>query len=62
MTPDTAAAARDNLVVTMRQRCFWLFALLLLLLVSVPFLEASPGGCPEGEHLQHYQVHLYSKQ
>jgi hypothetical protein len=39
-----AAAARDTLVVTMRQRCFWLFALLLLLLVSVPFLEASPAG------------------
>jgi hypothetical protein len=37
-------AARDTLVVTMRQRCFWLFALLLLLLVSVPFLEASPVG------------------
>ena len=39
-----AAAARDTLIVTMRQRCFWLFALLLLLLVSVPFLEASPVG------------------
>jgi len=39
-----AEAARDTLVVTMRQRCFWLFALLLLLLVSVPFLEASPAG------------------
>jgi len=29
---------------------------------SICNLEASPGGCPEGEHLQHYQVHLYSKQ
>ena len=37
-------AARDTLVLTMRQRCFWLFAALLLLLVSVPFLEDSPRG------------------
>ena len=44
MRRGVAAAARDTLVVTMRQRCFWLFALLLLLLVSVPFLEASPAG------------------
>jgi len=39
-----AAAARDTLVVTMHQRCFWLFAVLLLLLVLVPFLEATPAG------------------
>jgi len=39
-----AAAARDTLIVTMRQRCFWLFAALLLLLVSVPFLEAHADG------------------
>lgn len=30
--------------VTMQQRCFWLFAALLLLLVSVPFLEDSSAG------------------
>jgi hypothetical protein len=36
--------ARDTLLLTMQQRCFWLFAALLLLIVSVPFLEASPWG------------------
>lgn len=29
---------------TVRQRCFWLFAALLLLLVSVPFVEDGPYG------------------
>jgi hypothetical protein len=37
-------AARDTLAVTMQQRCFWLFAALLLLIVSVPFLEDSSAG------------------
>jgi len=37
-------AARDTVVVTMRQRCFWLFAALLLVIVSVPFLEDTPRG------------------
>lgn len=37
-------AARDTVVVTIRQRCFWLFAALLLLIVSVPFLEETPAG------------------
>jgi len=36
--------ARETLAVTMRQRCFWLFAALLLLFVSIPFLEATPQG------------------
>lgn len=44
MTRGRLEAARDTLVLTVRQRCFWLFAALLLLLVSVPFVEASPFG------------------
>lgn len=36
--------ARETLLVTLRQRCFWLFAALLLLFVSIPFLEATPAG------------------
>ena len=35
---------RETVVLTMRQRCFWLFAALLLLLVWVPFLEGSASG------------------
>jgi hypothetical protein len=37
-------AARNNLRETVRQRCFWLFAALLLLLISVPFVEDMPNG------------------
>src|SRR5262245_23655879 len=37
-------AARATAWLTMQQRCFWLFAVLLLLIVSVPFLEATPAG------------------
>ena len=36
--------ARDVIAETVRQRCFWLFAALLLLLVSVPFIEHTPYG------------------
>jgi len=36
--------ARETIGATVRQRCFWLFAALLLLFVSIPFLEATPGG------------------
>lgn len=36
--------ARETLAITLRQRCFWLFAALLLLFVSIPFLEATPYG------------------
>ena len=39
-----AVAARDTLVVTMRQRCFWLFAVLLLLITAVSFVPATDGG------------------
>src|SRR5262245_1202836 len=44
MIPANLDAARDTARVTMRQRCFWLFAALLLLLVLVPFLEEAPVG------------------
>ncbi len=37
-------SARETLGQTVRQRCFWLFAALLLLLVSVPFVEGAPYG------------------
>lgn len=37
-------AARDTLSLTVRQRCFYLFSALLLLIVAVPFLEDSPRG------------------
>ena len=37
-------AAGATLVLNVRQRCFWLFAALLLLIVSVPFLEETPYG------------------
>lgn len=37
-------AARDTLVLTLRQRCFWLFGALLLLIVAVPFFEGTPHG------------------
>jgi hypothetical protein len=36
--------AHDTVALTVRQRCFYLFCALLLLLVSVPFLEDSPHG------------------
>ena len=36
--------ARDTLSVTLQQRCFYLFCALLLVLMSVPFLEGSPRG------------------
>lgn len=36
--------ARDVIVETVRQRCFWLFVALLLLLISVPFIEDTPNG------------------
>ena len=36
--------ARGLVLETCRQRCFWLLAALLLLFVSIPFLEASPYG------------------
>lgn len=36
--------ARDIIAVTARQRCFWLFAAVLLLLISVPFIEDAPYG------------------
>jgi hypothetical protein len=36
--------ARDTLTVTLHQRCFYLFAALLLVLMSVPFLESWPRG------------------
>jgi hypothetical protein len=44
MTAERFQAARDNLRLTMQQRCFWLFSVLLLLVVSVPFLEDSTAG------------------
>jgi hypothetical protein len=37
-------AAQAIALLTMQQRCFWLFTALLLLLVSVPFLEDAPAG------------------
>jgi hypothetical protein len=36
--------ARETLSVTLRQRCFWLFAALLLVVMSVPFLEGTSLG------------------
>lgn len=36
--------ARDVMTVTLQQRCFYLFAALLLVIMSVPFLEGSPRG------------------
>ena len=36
--------ARDTLKVTLRQRCFYLFCALLVLLMAVPFLEGTPQG------------------
>ena len=36
--------ARELIAETCRQRCFWLFAALLLLFVSMPFLETTPAG------------------
>ncbi|HEX6689532.1 MAG TPA: voltage-gated potassium channel, partial [Burkholderiales bacterium] len=36
--------ARDTLTLTLHQRCFYLFCALLLVLMSVPFLEGSPRG------------------
>src|SRR5688572_21733458 len=36
--------ARTTLALAIRQRCFWLVATLLLLFVSIPFLETTPGG------------------
>ena len=36
--------ARDRLEITLRQRCFYLFAALLLVLMAVPFLEGWPRG------------------
>ncbi|HEX6691136.1 MAG TPA: potassium channel family protein [Burkholderiales bacterium] len=36
--------ARDTLSITLHQRCFYLFCALLLVLMSVPFLEGSPHG------------------
>jgi hypothetical protein len=38
------AIDRATLALTIRQRCFWLVAMLLLLFVSLPFLEATPAG------------------
>jgi len=37
-------AVRATALTTVQQRCFWLFAALLLLIVSVPFLEETPYG------------------
>ena len=37
-------STRDTIAMTVRQRCFWLFAALLLLLISVPFVEDGPYG------------------
>jgi hypothetical protein len=34
----------DKVVMMLRQRCLHLFAALLLLIVTVPFLEGTPGG------------------
>ena len=36
--------ARELIAKTCRQRCFWLLAALLVLFVSIPFLEATPLG------------------
>ena len=36
--------ARDTLTVTLTQRCFYLFAALLLVIMAVPFLEGTPRG------------------
>ena len=36
--------ARDTLSLTLRQRCFYLFAALLLLMMAIPFLEGTPRG------------------
>jgi hypothetical protein len=36
--------ARDTLTLTLQQRCFYLFLALLLVLMSVPFLEGSRHG------------------
>ena len=36
--------ARDMLSVTLTQRCFYLFAALLMVIMAVPFLEGSPHG------------------
>jgi len=36
--------ARDTLQITLQQRCFYLFFALLLVLMSVPFLEGGPRG------------------
>jgi Ion channel len=37
-------AAHDTLAITVRQRCFWLFAALLLVVTCVPFLEDTANG------------------
>jgi ion channel len=37
-------SAQATVALTVRQRCFYLFAALLLVLMSVPFLEGSPHG------------------
>ena len=36
--------AREIVLLTLRQRCFWLFAALLLLLIAVPFVEDAAYG------------------
>ena len=35
---------RDTLTLTLQQRCFYLFLALLLVIMSVPFLEGTPRG------------------
>src|SRR6185295_15843690 len=37
-------AARATVELTLRQRCFYLFLALLVVLMSVPFLEGTPRG------------------
>src|SRR6185312_4606666 len=44
MTPRRGEVAPDLLAETLHQRCFWLFAALALLIVSVPFLEGTATG------------------
>ena len=39
-----ARKARDTMSVTLQQPCFYLFGALLLVLMSVPFLEGTPRG------------------
>ena len=44
MVRERLNSARDIIVLTAQQRCFWLFGALMLLLISVPFVEDTPNG------------------